>query len=72
MIRSRKQLDELTNTREIGSILVIEEVEAEKALAGHISDITVGTSKLVEFDEVVVQPDHPNQKIQIRREIPRI
>lgn len=32
MMRSRKQLDELISIREIGSILVIEEVDVEKAL----------------------------------------
>lgn len=71
MLKSRMQQDEGTKTMEIGSILVTKEDETKRILAKKIFDFVIETSKLEEFKEIAIHPDHPNQKVQIRREMSR-
>lgn len=70
MMKSQKQQDEGSTIMEIWSILVVEVVETKKAVVEPTPNITAETSKLEEFDKVVIHPDHLDQKIQIGKEMP--
>lgn len=70
MMKSRKHLNDECKTSEIGSILVTEELEIEKTPRWQVFELPAGTSKQEEFEEVIIHPNHPSQKVQIGKEMP--
>lgn len=70
MMKSRKHLNDECRTSEIGSILVTEEIEIEKTPRWQVFELPAGTSKQEEFEEVIIHPNHPSQKVQNGKEMP--
>lgn len=54
MMKSKQHLDERHNTSEVGSIQATKEGQVPKQK---------------DFDKVVIHPDYPDQRVQIRREM---